>query len=1785
MRLIARVALLASLTFIGCRDASKPPATLEASPATLALDVGETRTVTASVKQGDETSPATGATWSSSDPAVVAVSGNADGTATVQGVAVGSATLQAKFTDLVASVSVTVSSTTVTLTRLELTPATPSLAAGTKLQLTATGVFSDGSMRNLSAMATWASANATILTVSTSGEVTGVAAGTTTVTATQGGRTASLDVTVTAATLESISLTPPLPSIAVGTTQQFVATGLFSDGSTQDVSAQATWASSATATATIDAAGLATGVAEGTALMTATLGGVSGGTTLTVTAVTLTRIDLAPTGLSLAKGLTRQLVATGHFSDGSTQDLSAQAVWSSDDAAIVSVSSSGLATANVVGSALVTATLNGVAGDLLVTVTAAELAHLDVAPTLPAVARGLTQQFTATGRYTDATTQPLTDAVVWSSGTATVATVSNASGSHGLATTLVAGTTVITATSGAISGATTLTVTTATLTAIQVTPTDPSVPRGVSQQLTATGVFSDLSTLDITDQVTWTTDALGVALVSNGAADIGLLTALNVGTVTVRASQGAIVGSTDVTVTAARLDRIDVTPASPTLAKGRTQQLTATGVYSDATTQNLTASVSWSSATTTVAAVNSAGLLTAVDVGAAVVSAQSGAIVGTTTATVTAATLVSIAVTPATVSLPRGLTLQLVATGTYSDGSTQPVTSQVTWASGTVATATISNAAGSEGLLRAVDVGSSSITAELDGVTGTLSINVVAATLSRIDVTPVNPSIAKGRTQQLLATGVYSDATTQNLTTTVTWSSATPAAVTVSNASGSNGLATARDVGSSVVTASFNTVSGSSTLTVTSAALVSLAVTPASPSVAKGRTQQFIATGTFSDATIQNLTTTVTWTSGTPTNASISNAAGSQGLATANLVGTSVITAQSGTVTGTATMTVTAATLVSIAVSPASASVALGRTQQFTATGTYTDLTNADVTAEVTWTTGTVATATISNAAGSRGLATSAAQGSTTVVATAGAVSGSSALTVTAAELVSISLTAASVTVGGTTQLTATGHYTDTSSQDVTSQVTWATGDSSVATVSNAAGSQGRVTGVNAGTANISATQGAVTSSATVTVTAATLVSIAVTPLNPSVAKGHTQQLVATGTYSDSTTQPLTTQVTWASSTAAATVDVGGLATAVTEGASVISATLGAVSGSTTLTVTAPVVSSIAVSPTNPAVAKGLTLQFTAQATLSDLTTQDVTATATWASADAAASISAGGLATGVTEGSAVISATLGAVSGSTTLTVGAPVVVSIDVQPNPRTVVVGATEPLTATGTFSDGTTANVGVQATWATSDALVATVNAAGGVTGVALGSASITATVGAVSGSSAVTVAAGLSLVSSTPASGATGVSALTNVVFTFSEAVNAMTVTVQSTSGACSGSLQVSRDDFATCLGVAAPVLSAGNTVVTVTPVPALVFGTSYRYRVTTALASATGSSFPATFTLADVFTTGADTTVCPTTLLISQVYGAGGNAGATYTNDFIEIHNPTAAAISVAGWSVQYASAAGTTWATTALSGSIPAGGYYLVQQAGGTVGLPMPTANATGSIAMAAASGKVALVNSTVALTGACPTAASLIDFLNFGTSATCAGIPNTPNLSPTTAAIRLNGGNKDTGANDVDFIVATPTPRNAASAANICSRSINETDVGPGPELDYCNVQHPTSLTAQAGQPTLPVYTRVYEEGATEAAGANPAIHAQLGYGPATANPQNQSGWLWFPAAYNVQSGADDEYQATFTAPAAGDYRYTARYSFDGVNWTYCDLNGAGSNSGLSFELSALPVFTVTP
>jgi trimeric autotransporter adhesin len=335
--------------------------------------------------------------------------------------------------------------------------------------------------------------------------------------------------------LSSITITPASPAnLVAGSTQMFTALGSYSDGSTADLTAQASWNSSATNVASISSSGLATGVAAGTTDITASLSGITcSAVALTVTpaAATLASIRVTPSSpVSLITGATQQFTATGAYSDGSGTDVTSQVTWISSDTKVATISASGLATGIGAGSADITASAIGVTNITLVLTVAAPaptLSAIVVTPSSPdSLTTGSTQQFTATGTYSDSSSADITAKVNWVSSDTGIASIS----SSGVATGVAAGLSNITAAlSGVTNVAVQLTVIqAATLTSITVTPVSPNtLATGSTQQFTATGTYSDSSSVDITANVTWLSSDTAIASISSSGLATGVGTGLS----------------------------------------------------------------------------------------------------------------------------------------------------------------------------------------------------------------------------------------------------------------------------------------------------------------------------------------------------------------------------------------------------------------------------------------------------------------------------------------------------------------------------------------------------------------------------------------------------------------------------------------------------------------------------------------------------------------------------------------------------------------------------------------------------------------------------------------------------------------------------------------------------------------------------------------------------------------------------------------------------------------------------------------------------------------------------------------------------------------------------------------------------------------------------------------------------------------------------------------------------------------------------------------------------------
>ena len=397
------------------------------------------------------------------------------------------------------------------------------------VQFTATGTFDKAPVTVTPLTATWSISPSGIASIGTSdGFAQCISTGTATITATD--PTTSLSSTsslvVTAATITGMVVYPRVTqTIAPLTRQPFGALGQFSDGTTQDITADSNWASTNVAAATVSNTtpkGVATGVAAGTTVLQASFGGTTGQARLTVSSASLTAITLTPGTSGVAVGSTLLINAVGRFSDGTTQAINLATAWSvtPSNGSIATVDQTGLVTGIAAGSATVTAKFGTITSNAVINVQA--LTSIAVTPATATIAQGTASQYVATATLADGTTQNVSASVTWIaisppavSGTPPVATISDALGSSGWATGNAPGTAIIGAVFGGQASLSTVNVTGATLKTLAITPAGPvHVGLAGTQQYQATGTFSDSTTQNLTNQVTWISSVPGVAYIN-----------------------------------------------------------------------------------------------------------------------------------------------------------------------------------------------------------------------------------------------------------------------------------------------------------------------------------------------------------------------------------------------------------------------------------------------------------------------------------------------------------------------------------------------------------------------------------------------------------------------------------------------------------------------------------------------------------------------------------------------------------------------------------------------------------------------------------------------------------------------------------------------------------------------------------------------------------------------------------------------------------------------------------------------------------------------------------------------------------------------------------------------------------------------------------------------------------------------------------------------------------------------------------------------------------------------
>jgi len=1349
------------------------------TPASWTLAAGATLqyVATGNYSSGSTLNLTSAATWNSSNTATATIGA----TGVAIGVGTGSTNIQATCGAVTGSANLTVQAGA-SLVSLAVTPFSFTIPPGGMQQLTATGTYSDGSTQNLTNGVTWSSTNTAAATVSTTGLVTAATAGSSSIGAVLGSVSGTAVATVssisnlvgwwqfddgsgttaadssgngeTASLFNGVSWITGQIDNAISTngTSQYASIPAIDLSSTQAVS-WAAWVNrtygtgvgaliedSANFNASNTGFGFFPDDSPDCGIANSMMTGVHGNVGYTLSCYTQPTsgvwhhvaavYDKSQTGtkvISLYIDGVLQTPVLQMNTSTNTNSFGNDPIYLFSRGGVSNFAAGKIDDLRLFNAALTAAQIQQIYQQGLGT-----LSSITVTPANGTLTAGATLQYAATGNYSNGSTLNLTSAVTWSSTNTAAATV----GSLGLATGIAAGTTNIRAAYNSVTGSTGLIVQAGlSLVSIAVTPASFTLPSGGTQQLTATGTYSDNTTQNLTSAVTWSSNNTAAATVSGS----GLVTAVANGSASIHAVLGSVSGSAAATIATGsnligwwQFDDGSGTTAVDSSGNGDTATLFnsvvwSTGQVGDAISANgtnqyaLIPSVNLSStqAITWAAWVNrtygsgSGALIEdstnfnasttgfgffpddSPDCGSA--NTMMMGVHGDVGYTLSCYTQPTSGVWHHLAAVFDKSQTGASALSLYIDGVLQTPVLKMN-------TSTNTNTFGTNPIYLFSRSGASNFAAgKMDDLR--LYKNALTAsqiqqiyqqgfgTLSSITVTPANGTLAGGATLQYTATGNYSGGSTLNLTGAATWTSTNTAAATISTSGLASGLAT----GSTNIQATYNSVTGSTGLTVQAGpSLVSIAVTPASFSIPPGGTEQLMATGTYSDNTTQNLTSAVTWSS---TNAGAASVNAS-GLVTAVANGNAAINAILGTVGGSAQATVTT---ISNLVGWWPFDDGSGTTAvDSSGNGDTASLFNG-----VGWTTGQIGKAISANG--------------TSQYASIPAINLSTTQAVTWAAWVNRAYgSGAGALIEDSSNFnvstTGFGFFPD-DSPDCGAPNTMMT-----AVHGNVGYSQNCYAQPTSGVWHHIAVvydksqTGAKVISLYIDGVLQTPVSQPHASTNTNAFGNDPIYLFARGgasNFAGGEMDDLRLYNTGLTATQIEAIYTQGLGSLI----------------------------NLTVSPADTIIAPGATQRYAATGTYSNGPAQNLTSLVTWSSSNTgAATINSTGLATGVAVGSTSIQAVLSSVTGSTSLTVssGGPVLQSILVTPASFAISPGGTQQLTATGTYSDGTSQNLTTSVVWSSSTPSLATVSTTGLVTGIAVGTTNVKATYASIVGQTSMSV---------------------------------------------------------------------------------------------------------------------------------------------------------------------------------------------------------------------------------------------------------------------------------------------------------------------------------------------------------------------------------------------------------------------------------------------------------------
>ena len=849
---------------------------------------------------------------------------------------------------------------------------------------------------------------------------------------------------------------------------------------------------------------------------------------------------------------------------------------------------------------------------------------------------------------------------------------------NGKVTALAVGEATVKATAGDVSATCKVTVNPVVASSITLNVQDMTLLVGQSDKLTAT--VTPENTSDKT--IAWKSDNEAIAPVGTD----GTVTAVSVGVANITATCGEATATCKVTVNPVVASSVTLNVQDMTLLVGQSDKLTATVTPENTTDKTVT----WKSDNEAVATVGTDGTVTAVSVGTANITATCGEATATCKVTVNPVAASSVTLNVQDMTLLVGQTDKLTATVTPENTTDKTIT----WKSDNEAVATV----GTDGTVTAVSVGVANITATCGKATATCKVMVNPVVASSVTLNVQDMTLLVGQTDKLTAT-VTPENTTDK---TITWKSDNEDVATVSE----DGTVTAVSVGMANITATCGEATAICKITVNPVIASSVTLNVQDMTLLVGQTDKLTATVTPENTTDK----TVTWKSDNEAVATVSE----DGTVTAVSVGTANITATCGEATATCKVTVNPVVASGVTINVQDMTLLVGQTDKLTATVTPENTTDKTI----TWKSDNEDVATV----GADGTVTAVSVGVANISATCGEATATCKVTVNPVTASSITLNVEDMTllVGQSDKLTATVEPQNTTD----STISWKSDNEAIATV----GTDGTVTAVSVGTANITATCGEATATCKVTVNPVTASSITLNVEDMTLLVGQSDKLTATVEPQNTTDST----ISWKSDNEAiATVSADGTVTAVSVGTANITATCGEATATCKVTVNPVEVSSIELSLQDVTLLIGTKTTLTAKIYPENATNQQIT----WTSDDSSiASIDDTGTISALQVGVTTITAKCGDVSATCKVTVTPVSPTSIELNIKDMILYIGQSETIQAVVRPANTTYPTI----TWKSDDESIAKVSAEGKVTGVKEGVTIITATCGEVSASCKVTV---------------------------------------------------------------------------------------------------------------------------------------------------------------------------------------------------------------------------------------------------------------------------------------------------------------------------------------------------------------------------------------------------------------------------------------------------------------